>query len=126
MRLFNAGGRDWNAVKIKPGDLAQMLKLQDEGRITGKMAKSVFEAMWESGKSADAIIAEQGIEVVGSADDLLPIVDQVIADNSKLVADIHKGQLGKKNALVGQVMKATRGAAKPDVVQKLIDERLGL
>jgi aspartyl-tRNA(Asn)/glutamyl-tRNA(Gln) amidotransferase subunit B len=126
MRLFNAAGRDLSAVKVPAGHLAEMVKLQDEGRITGKLAKSIFETMWETGKSPAAIVKEQGIEVVGSEDQLLPIIDQVLAENEKLVAAIKDGQLGKKNALVGQVMRATKGQARPDVVQKLIDQRLGL
>jgi len=126
MRLFNAGGRSWDAVKVQPAALAEMVKLQDEGRITGKLAKSVFETMWEAGRSPAEIVQEQGIEVVGSEEQLLPIIDQVIAENGKLVEAIHKGQLGKKNALVGQVMRITKGGAQPELVQKLIDRRLGL
>jgi aspartyl-tRNA(Asn)/glutamyl-tRNA(Gln) amidotransferase subunit B len=127
MRLFNAAGRDWDAVKVQPAGLAEMVKLQDEGRITGKIAKSVFETMWEAGRSAGEIVQEQGISVVGSEEELLPVVDQVIAENPKLVEDIvQKGQMGKVNALVGQVMKHTKGSAKPDVVQRLIRGRLGI
>ncbi len=127
MRLFNAANRDWSVVKVKPEDLAAMIRLQDEGRITGKIAKSVFETMWETGKSPDTIVKEQGIEVVGSEDQLAPIVDRILETNPKLVSDIkEKGQEGKVNALVGQVMKETRGSAKPDLVQKMIRHRLGL
>jgi aspartyl-tRNA(Asn)/glutamyl-tRNA(Gln) amidotransferase subunit B len=126
MRLFNAAGRDWSALKVKPEHLARMLQLQDEGRITGKLAKSLFETIWETGKSPDQIVQEQGLEVVDSAEDLLPIIDQAIVENPRVVDDIRNGQQGKVNFLVGQVMKVTRGSAKPDVVQKLIRERLGL
>lgn len=126
MRLFNAAGRDWEAVKVRAGDLAQMVRMVDDGRITGKIAKSVFETMWETGKGPEEIVREQGIEVVGSEDQLLPVIDQVISENPRVIDDIRKGQLGKRNFLVGQVMKATRGSAKPDVVQKLINQRLGL
>ena len=126
-RLFNAGGRDWSAVKVTPEHLAGLLKLLDEGKITGKIAKSVFETMWESGKAPSQIVKEQGIEVVGSADQLEPIVDKVIAANGKLVEDIlQKAQHGKINALVGQVMKETRGSAKPDLVQQMIRAKLGI
>jgi len=126
MRLFNAGSREWDAVKVRAEDLARLLKLQDEGAITGKLAKSIFETMWETGKTPDAVVQEQGITVVGSADQLLPLIDEVIAGNAKVVDDIRKGQEGKVNFLVGQVMKATKGSARPDVLQKLIRERLGL
>jgi aspartyl-tRNA(Asn)/glutamyl-tRNA(Gln) amidotransferase subunit B len=126
LRLFNAANRAWESVKVKPEHLAAMLKLQDEGRITGKIAKSLFDTMWETGKAPEEIVREQGIEVVGSEDQLLPVIDGVIADNPRVVDDIRKGQDGKVNFLVGQVMKATRGSARPDLVQKLIRERLGM
>jgi aspartyl-tRNA(Asn)/glutamyl-tRNA(Gln) amidotransferase subunit B len=127
MRLFNAGGRAWEAMRVTPEALAEMLKLQDEGRITGKIAKDLFETMWESGKSPEEIVKERGIEVVGSEDQLLPIVDQVLAANARLVEDIvRKGQEGKINALIGLVMKETKGSAKPDLVRALLRQRLGL
>lgn len=70
---------------------------------------------------------EQGIEVVGSADTLRPLVREVIGRNDKLVEAIKvKGEVGKVNALVGQVMGATRGQADPALVQKLIREELGI
>lgn len=127
MRLFNASGRNWEGVKVAPAGLAGLLKLLDAGKITGAQAKTVFEAMWESGKTAEEIVKEQGIEVVGSEDELKPIVEGVLARNEKLVrAIVDKGEHGKVNALVGQVMGATKGKAKPDVVQRLIREILGL
>ncbi|MFN3648893.1 MAG: Asp-tRNA(Asn)/Glu-tRNA(Gln) amidotransferase subunit GatB [Armatimonadota bacterium] len=127
MRLFNAAARDWAAVRVQPAELAEMLKMLDDGRITGKIAKSLFETMWETGKPPAEIVKEQGIEVVGSEDQLIPVIDQVIGENAKLVeAIVQRGELGKLNALVGQVMKATRGSARPDLVQKLLRERLGL
>ncbi len=126
MRLFNAGGRDWSALKVTPEALAEMLRLVDDGKITGKLAKQVFEGMWESGKTAPQIVQEQGLEVVSDESSLLTVIDEVIAANPKVIADIQKGQAGKANFLVGQVMKATRGGAKPDVVQRLLKERLGI
>jgi aspartyl-tRNA(Asn)/glutamyl-tRNA(Gln) amidotransferase subunit B len=114
MRLFNAAERSWEAVRTPPEHLAELIRLQDEGRITGKIAKSVFETMWESGKSPARIVEEQGIEVVGSEDTLLPIIDQLIAENPRTVDDIvNKGQEGKINFFLGQVMKATKGSAQP-------------
>jgi aspartyl-tRNA(Asn)/glutamyl-tRNA(Gln) amidotransferase subunit B len=127
MRLFNAGGRSWSSVKVKPEQLAELVTQVDQGKITGKIAKDLFETMWESGKSPADLVKEQGIEVVGSEDVLNPMIDQVFGRNEKLIADIlEKGQHGKINALVGQVMGATKGKADPALVQKLIRQRLGL
>ncbi|MGV3723199.1 MAG: Asp-tRNA(Asn)/Glu-tRNA(Gln) amidotransferase subunit GatB [Actinomycetota bacterium] len=127
MRLFNAGGRSWSALKVKPEQLAELVTQVDQGKITGKIAKDLFETMWESGKSAADLVKEQGIEVVGSEDELNPMIDQVFGRSEKLIADIlEKGQHGKINALVGQVMGASKGKADPALVQKLIRQRLGL
>ncbi|MBM3459810.1 MAG: Asp-tRNA(Asn)/Glu-tRNA(Gln) amidotransferase subunit GatB, partial [Armatimonadetes bacterium] len=126
MRLFNTAGRDWSAVKVTPGALAELVRLQDEGKITGKLAKGVFETAWETGRSPARIVEEQGIQVVGSEDQLLPVIDGILTENERVVADIHKGQTGKVNFLVGQVMRATKGSARPDLVQRLIRERLSL
>jgi aspartyl-tRNA(Asn)/glutamyl-tRNA(Gln) amidotransferase subunit B len=126
MRLFNAAGRDWGQVRVTAESLAELLRLQEEGKITGPLAKSIFETMWETGKSAATIVLEQGIEVVGDESKLLGMIDEVIAANPKVIADIQKGQIGKVNFLVGQVMRASRGSAKPDVVQRLTRERLNL
>jgi aspartyl-tRNA(Asn)/glutamyl-tRNA(Gln) amidotransferase subunit B len=127
MRLFNAGGHNWDAVKVRPEHLAQLVKLVDDGKITGKIAKDLFETMWETGRSPEELVKEQGIEVVGSEDALNPILDQVWTRSAKLIADIlEKGQHGKINAIVGQVMGATKGQADPALVQKLVRQRLGL
>ncbi len=126
LRLFNAGGRDWTGVRVTPDALAELVHLQDEGKITGKLAKSVFETAWETGKTPAAIVQEQGIEVVGDEAQLLPVIDGVLAENERVVADIRAGKVGKLNFLVGQVMRVTKGSAAPDVVQRLMRDRLGL
>ena len=96
-------------------------------KATGKLAKTIFETVWETGKAPEEIVREQGIEVVGSEDQLSPIVDEVIGRNGKLVeAIVQKGEHGKINALIGQVMGATKGQAKPDLVQKMIRKKLGI
>jgi aspartyl-tRNA(Asn)/glutamyl-tRNA(Gln) amidotransferase subunit B len=127
MRLFNAGSRDWSALKVQPEHVAQLVRLVDDGKITGKIAKDLFETMWQTGKAPEELVKEQGIEVVGSEEQLNPIIDQVFGRSEKMIADIlEKGQHGKINALVGQVMGATKGKADPALVQQLIRKRLGL
>jgi len=125
LRLVNAGPTPIDAVKVTPAHLAELLKLRDGGAITGKIAKSVFETMFATGKSPAAIVNEQGLTQIGSADDLGPVVDQVIADNPRVWEDVQAGEEGKLNFLVGQVMRATRGRANPGLVQELLRARLG-
>jgi aspartyl-tRNA(Asn)/glutamyl-tRNA(Gln) amidotransferase subunit B len=126
-RLFNASNRDWEQVKVRPEQLAAMIGLVDTGKITGAQAKTLFELMWQTGKEPAELAREQGMEVVGSEDELGPVVDKVLAENERLADAIkNKGETGKINALVGLVMRETKGKAKPDTVQKLIRARLGV
>lgn len=126
MRLFNAAARNWNEVRMQPADVAAVQNLMDEGRITGKQAKEVFEACWQTGRPPADIVLERGMQVVGTAGDLMPVVDEVIAENPRQVEDVRGGQTGKLNYLVGQVMRKTGGKARPDMVQALLRERLEL
>ncbi|MBI3909552.1 MAG: Asp-tRNA(Asn)/Glu-tRNA(Gln) amidotransferase subunit GatB [Armatimonadetes bacterium] len=124
LRLFNAAGEDWPAVKVRPEHLAAMLKLQDKGQISGKIAKEVFEVMWTTGKPPEQIVQERGLQVIGTEEDLAPIIDQVLAQHPAVVESIRKGEEGKFNFLVGQVMRATRGKADPGLVNRMLRERI--
>ena len=68
---------------------------------------------------------EQGLTQISAADELTSVIEQVIAQNPKPVADVHGGKDGAIMFLVGQVMKETRGRAKPDLVQQLLRDQLG-
>lgn len=124
MRLFNAGGRDWASLKMRPEHVAELQKLVDDGRVTGKQAKEIFEEVWTSGQPPTSIVAARGLEVVGEEDQLTPIVDRVIEENPRQVAEIRSGKTGKLNYLMGQVMRHTGGQAQPEVVQRLLRQRL--
>jgi aspartyl-tRNA(Asn)/glutamyl-tRNA(Gln) amidotransferase subunit B len=123
-RMMNATGREISAVLIKPAQLAEMLKLLDKGTISGKIAKTVFEEMFNTGKDPGVIVEEKGLVQISDEGEIEKIVSDVIAANPKSVDD-YKG--GKKQAigfLVGQVMKATKGKANPGLVNKLLKEKL--
>ncbi|MGQ9729635.1 MAG: Asp-tRNA(Asn)/Glu-tRNA(Gln) amidotransferase subunit GatB [Candidatus Zipacnadales bacterium] len=109
---------------LTPQNIADLLILVHEERLTGKIAKDVFAQMFATGKSAKQIIMEQGLEVVSNETELGPIVDQAIALNPKAVEDYQAGKTKAKGALVGAVMKATKGQADPALVNRLIDEKL--
>jgi len=129
LRLFNAAGRDWAAVRPTAADLAALVRLVDDSVITGAQAKTVFERMWETGAAPADIVRAERMEVVGGEDALAPVIEQVLADEAsrRLIADIvEKDRRGKVNALIGQVMRETRGKAKPDTVRALIEKKLGL
>ena len=125
MRLLNASGQEIAETKVTPAMLRELLQMRDSGKITNNIAKSVLEEMFETGESAAAIVEARGISVVSDEGAIAAEVDKVLAANPDVVAKIKAGNANSKGFLVGQVMKATKGQARPDLVNKLIDERLG-
>jgi aspartyl-tRNA(Asn)/glutamyl-tRNA(Gln) amidotransferase subunit B len=124
-RLLNVSGADVSAVKVSPQQLAALLELQDAGKINISTAKSVFEEMFTSGRSAGEIIAASDLAQISDVDELAEIVRQVLKDQPDAVSDYAEGKTQASRFLVGQVMKATRGKANPQVVNSLIEEMLG-
>ncbi|CCO09252.1 Asp-tRNA(Asn)/Glu-tRNA(Gln) amidotransferase subunit GatB [Desulforamulus hydrothermalis] len=123
-RLLNANGLEITQCKITPGRLAALLKLIDQGTISGKIAKTVFEEMFANGKDPETIVQEKGLVQISDAGALAAVVEEVMAANPKSVQDYLGGKTQAIGFLVGQVMKATRGKANPDLVNKLLRERL--
>jgi aspartyl-tRNA(Asn)/glutamyl-tRNA(Gln) amidotransferase subunit B len=124
-RLLNVSGVDVGAVKVRPAQLAELLKLLDSGKINVSTAKSVFEEMFDSGRSAGEIISESDLTQISDTEELTGIVDQVLKENPEAVSDYAAGKTQASRFLVGQVMKATRGKANPQVVNDLLTQRLG-
>ncbi|MBI2524487.1 MAG: Asp-tRNA(Asn)/Glu-tRNA(Gln) amidotransferase subunit GatB [Candidatus Rokubacteria bacterium] len=112
------------ACPIPPQNLAGLLRLIDDGAISGKMAKDVFETMFRSGQDAPSIVAREGLTQVADAGELSRVVDQVLAANPKVVEDWRSGKKAALGFLVGQVMKATQGRANPGLVNRLLGEKL--
>ena len=123
-RHLNEANIPISAMRVTPEGLAELLRLVDKGTINRNTAKSVLQEMFETGKSAQAIVDEKGLAQVSDEDALVAIVEQVIADNPDEVRRYREGKKGLFGWFVGQVMKATRGKANPAVVRKLLEERL--
>ncbi|NLO22222.1 MAG: Asp-tRNA(Asn)/Glu-tRNA(Gln) amidotransferase subunit GatB [Syntrophomonadaceae bacterium] len=123
-KLLNQKNLDITQCKINPVHLVDMLKLMDEGRISGKMAKEVFEAMFETGSPPEAIIKEKGMEQISDEDTLEKIILEVIAKNPRVVEDYRNGKKKATGFLVGQVMQATRGQANPALVNQILARKL--
>ncbi len=114
------------AVPVSATQLAGMIRRIADGTLSSKLAKEVFEALWNGeGEDADAIIAARGLKQVSDAAAIEPIIDQVIAANPKSVEEFRAGKEKAMNALVGQVMKATQGKANPQQVNDLLRKKLG-
>ncbi|MHB1406054.1 MAG: Asp-tRNA(Asn)/Glu-tRNA(Gln) amidotransferase subunit GatB [Desulfitobacteriaceae bacterium] len=110
---------------ISPEQVAEMVNLIEKGTISGKIAKSVIEEMFATGKDASVIVKEKGLAQISDESALIKIIDEVIAANPASVEDYRAGKERAIGFLVGQVMKASKGQANPGLVNKLLKERLG-
>jgi len=122
--LLNKEGMGIEESPISPAALAEMLGLMEEGVISGKIAKSVFEEMYQTGKSAPVIVQEKGLTQISDERELIRMIDEVLAANPEPVAEYRAGKEKSFTFLVGQVMKASRGKANPALVNKLLQKRL--
>ena len=110
---------------VAPGDLADLVAAIDDGTISGKIAKTVFDEMVTSGKPPRAIIAERGLVQVTDSGAIASAVDRVLAAHPDKVSEYRGGKDKLFGFFVGQVMKATEGKANPKRVNELLKERLG-
>jgi len=120
-------GDDEQAVRgspIPPRHLVGLLRLIENSTISGKIAKDVFQKMFDSGQDAPTIVERDGLTQVADEGALGQVIDSVMAANSKAIEDYRRGKKEAKGALVGQVMKATRGKANPALVNRLLEDKL--
>ncbi|MCY4076155.1 MAG: Asp-tRNA(Asn)/Glu-tRNA(Gln) amidotransferase subunit GatB [Acidobacteria bacterium] len=121
---MKADGVEIAAVRVSAAALAELIGLVESGAVNGSTAKDVFERMWETGRSARAIVDEEKLSQIGDADALGVLVDETLAAQPDAVVRYRAGKTGALGFLVGQVMRATRGQANPQVVNALFRERL--
>ena len=124
LQRLNESDTEINDCKISPESLAEMILLIESGEISNRIAQEVFDKMFESGKSAQEIVKEQGLTQISDEDALAEIVAKVIAENPAAVQDFKQGKKRAIGFLVGQVMKATRGKANPGIVNQKLQEVL--
>ena len=111
---------------VRPAQLAGLVQRSQDGTISNNTGKKVFEALWNGeGADADAIIAAKGLKQVSDAGAIEKMIDDVLAANQKSVDEFRAGKEKAFNALVGQVMKASRGQANPAQVNELLRRKLG-
>ncbi|MBX5467759.1 MAG: Asp-tRNA(Asn)/Glu-tRNA(Gln) amidotransferase subunit GatB [Firmicutes bacterium] len=123
-RLLNAHRRSYRDCPVPPAELANLLRLIDRGTLSGRMAKEVLEVMFVKGVTAEAAVAQLGVSQISDVDHLRPVVEAVIAEQPKVVADWRAGKEKAIGFLVGQVMKRTAGQANPELVNRLLREVL--
>jgi aspartyl-tRNA(Asn)/glutamyl-tRNA(Gln) amidotransferase subunit B len=117
-------GRDVDALPISGRSLGQLVQLLETGAVSGAAAKEVFAEMVQSGEAPGEIVAARGLARMGDDGELVSVVEAVLADHPDHVAKYRGGQQGLLGALIGQVMKRTRGRADAKRVSELLRERL--
>jgi aspartyl-tRNA(Asn)/glutamyl-tRNA(Gln) amidotransferase subunit B len=121
---LNKENLDISDCRISAAQMASLLARIQDGTLSGKLAKQVFEAMWAGEGEADAIIEARGLKQVSDSGAIEKIIDEVMAANAKSVEEFRSGKEKAFNALVGQVMKASKGKANPQQVNDLLRQKL--
>jgi aspartyl-tRNA(Asn)/glutamyl-tRNA(Gln) amidotransferase subunit B len=125
VRLLKAHSIPVQECPLSPAAVANLLDLLDKERITGKQSKEVLEEAFVSGKMPETIVKEKGIEPpISDQGALERIIEEVIANNSKAASDYRAGKTNALQALIGQVMKQTRGQAKAEIVRTILIAKL--
>jgi aspartyl-tRNA(Asn)/glutamyl-tRNA(Gln) amidotransferase subunit B len=124
LRVLKDSGKEIDSSPVAPAALADLVKLVESGKITGAIGKKVFAAMFESGRSAAEIIAAEGLGAQISDTAIEQAARDVIAKNPDNVAKFKSGNEGVFQFFVGQVMKATRGQARPQAVNDILRKLL--
>ena len=119
-RLINLENLSIGDVKVRPANLAELLNLVDSGNLSGTMAKTVLEEAFATGSEPGKIVADKGLSQINDSSALESAVKQALSDNPKAVADYMAGKENAARFLVGQVMKLTRGQAKPELALELV------
>ena len=109
---------------VDAAGLGGLLDLIADGTISGRIAKEVFEAMWQSGKPAAEIVEEKGLKQISDSGAIEPVIDAIIAGNPGQVAQYRTGNQKVLGWFVGQVMQKTRGKANPGMVNQLLRQKL--
>jgi aspartyl-tRNA(Asn)/glutamyl-tRNA(Gln) amidotransferase subunit B len=123
-KLLNEENKSIEECQLKPKQLAGMLKLMDNGTISGKIAKTVFEEMYKTGKDAETIVKEKGLIQISDTSEIEKAVDEVVAKNPKEVERFKAGDEKLLGFFVGQIMKLTKGKANPQIVNEIVKKKL--
>ena len=121
---LNAVNKGVEESPVSTGQLAELLKLMEKGIISGKIAKTVFEEMFNTGKNPQVIVQEKKLVQITDEKEIGKIVEEVLKENPDAVKEYGKGKEKAIGHLVGQVMRKTQGKANPQLVNKMLKEKL--
>ncbi len=123
-RLLSESGQDISQVKVEPAELAALIQLVNANTINQTGAKKTFGVMFETGRPPQDIVKELGLEQISDEDQLAAVVQQVIDEQADAVEQFKKGKDTVIKFLVGQVMRATRGKANPQLAEQVLRDQL--
>ncbi len=123
-RLLNETDTKIRDCRVAAEKLADMLKLLENGTISGKIAKTVFEEMFQNGKDAETVIEKKGLKQVSDEGELTGICEGIVTDNPVQVEQYKAGKQKVLGFFVGQVMKQTKGKANPQIVNTILKDLL--
>ncbi len=121
---LNKIGKDIESSPVSPEALGKMLDLIADGTISGKIAKTVFEEMFEKGTDPEKVVEDKGLKQISDSGAIEAIIDEIIANNPDQVAKIKAGNDKLLGWFVGQTMQATKGKANPAMVNELLRKKL--
>ena len=124
LRELNKSNQVINECPVSPSSLVNLLKLVDGGVISGNIAKSVFEEMYQTGKEPITIVDEKNLKQITDDKAIDKMVEGVLQANLSQVDEYKGGKEKVLGFLVGQVMKASKGKANPETVNKLLKEKI--
>ena len=122
---LNSEGKELHQIALTPESLAGLIKLIKNGTISSKIAKTVFNELIENGGDAEKIVKDKGLVQISDEGTLLKIISEVLDANPQSVEDFKNGKNKAVGFLVGQLMKATKGQANPQMVNQLLQQELG-
>lgn len=121
---LNAEQKELHEVALRPESLAGMIKLIENGTISSKIAKTVFKELIENGGDAEQVVKDKGLVQISDEGALMKVVVEAMDNNPQSIEDFKNGKKKAVGFLVGQIMKATKGQANPQIVNKLIAEEM--
>ncbi|WP_067169401.1 Asp-tRNA(Asn)/Glu-tRNA(Gln) amidotransferase subunit GatB [Microtetraspora niveoalba] len=125
-RRANEAGKPLAELSITPADVARVTELVASGALNDKLARQVLEGVLAGEGGPDDVVAKRGLQIVSDEGELLAIIDKVLADNADAADKVRSGKVAAVGALVGGVMKASRGKADAGRARELILEKLGV
>jgi aspartyl-tRNA(Asn)/glutamyl-tRNA(Gln) amidotransferase subunit B len=123
--LLKEANKEIEQSPVSSSSLADLLALLKAGTISGKMGKDILAEMFASGKSAREVMAAKGLEQINDPATIAAVAREIMVANPKQVEQYRKGKAATFGWFVGQVMKATRGQANPQLVQEVLRKELG-